>query len=209
MDDLEDISARVGRMEDLSSERIHQDQMARLSPSRLGDAGMPPEPTVGASPFDVSTVIADGAVGAAALAANIFAAPSVALGTAAAVGAASTLIRSDATIAAFDVTVPVTQAFGDAAATGSDGFAARRGHRHGMPANPVTAHEAAADPHTAYQRESEKATASGYASLDAGTLVPVAQIATGAPDGTKFLRDDRTWQAPVAAANRTFPFFIS
>jgi hypothetical protein len=37
-------------------------------------------------------------------------------------------------------------------------------------------HEAAADPHTNYQRESEKGAASGYASLDAATLVPVAQI---------------------------------
>ena len=46
-------------------------------------------------------------------------------------------------------------------------------------ANPVPAHEAAADPHTGYQRESEKGVASGYASLDAGTLVPDAQIPGG------------------------------
>ena len=32
-------------------------------------------------------------------------------------------------------------------------------------------HEAAADPHAGYQKESEKAAASGYASLDAGSLV--------------------------------------
>lgn len=66
-----------------------------------------------------------------------FATPSIALGTAAAAGAASTVIRSDSTIAAFDSTVPTTQAFGDAAATGSAAFAARRDHRHGMPAAPL------------------------------------------------------------------------
>jgi hypothetical protein len=33
----------------------------------------------------------------------------------------------------FDATVPVTQAFGDAAATGAAAVAARRDHKHGMP----------------------------------------------------------------------------
>jgi len=67
-----------------------------------------------------------------------FATPSVVLSTAAAAGVAATLLRSDATIAAFDATVPVTQAFGDSAATGSVAFSARRDHTHGMPATPVT-----------------------------------------------------------------------
>lgn len=66
-----------------------------------------------------------------------FAAPTIALGTAAAAGAAATIIRSDATIAAFDATVPVTQAFADAASAGSVAFAARRNHVHGMPAAPT------------------------------------------------------------------------
>lgn len=66
-----------------------------------------------------------------------FATPAIGLATAAAAGAASSGIRSDATIAAFDTTVPVSQAFGDAAATGSIAFAARRDHVHGMPANPT------------------------------------------------------------------------
>ena len=66
-----------------------------------------------------------------------FATPAIVLGTTAAAGAAATLIRSDSTIAAFDATVPVTQAFSDAAATGSVAFAARRDHKHGMPAVPV------------------------------------------------------------------------
>ncbi len=63
-----------------------------------------------------------------------FATPAIVLGTAAAAGAASTVIRSDSTIIAFDATVPVTQHYSDAAATGSVAFAARRDHVHGMPA---------------------------------------------------------------------------
>jgi hypothetical protein len=47
-----------------------------------------------------------------------------------------------------------TQAFGDAAATGSSVEVARAGHKHAMPADPVTAHAAASDPHTGYVLES-------------------------------------------------------
>jgi len=61
----------------------------------------------------------------------------------------------------------------------------------------VGAHAAEADPHTGYQRESEKGVASGYASLGADGLVPQEQLGTGTQDGTRFLRDDGTWQ-PVA-----------
>lgn len=43
-------------------------------------------------------------------------------------------------------------------------------------ADAISAHVALADPHTGYQKESEKAVASGYASLDGSVLVPVAQI---------------------------------
>jgi len=46
-------------------------------------------------------------------------------------------MRSNDTIAAFDATAPVTQAFGDAAAVGAIAFAARRDHKHGMPALPT------------------------------------------------------------------------
>ena len=62
-----------------------------------------------------------------------FATPAFVYGTANAAGAAATPVRSDATLAVFDTTVPVTQASADAAATGSAAFAARRDHRHGMP----------------------------------------------------------------------------
>lgn len=40
----------------------------------------------------------------------------------------------------------------------------------------LDAHVAASDPHTVYQKESEKAAANGYASLDGSTLIPTAQI---------------------------------
>lgn len=43
----------------------------------------------------------------------------------------------------------------------------------------LTTHAGAADPHTVYQKESEKGAASGYASLDAGATVPDAQIPAG------------------------------
>lgn len=79
----------------------------------------------------------DGTFGAASVVPS-FGVPSIALGSSAAAGAASTVIRSDSTIAAFDATAPVTQAFSDVAATGSAAFAARRDHTHGMPAAPAT-----------------------------------------------------------------------
>lgn len=91
----------------------------------------------------VGDVAATGAAGVAARRDHVhgreaFATPTIALGTAAAAGAATTLVRSDATIVAFDATVPVTQAFGDAAAVGAAAVAARRDHKHGMPATPAT-----------------------------------------------------------------------
>jgi hypothetical protein len=50
--------------------------------------------------------------------------------------------------ALFDATVPVTQAAGDAAAAGTAVVAARRDHRHGMPATlPATAHDLLAATH--------------------------------------------------------------
>jgi hypothetical protein len=71
------------------------------------------------------------------LGSSVFAAPAVVLGTAAASGSSGTAIQTDATLVAFDATVPVTQAFGDAAAAGSAAVAARRDHKHGMMAAPA------------------------------------------------------------------------
>ena len=57
-------------------------------------------------------------------------------------------------------------------------------------ATAVSDHAALADPHTGYQKESEKDQNSGYAGLAA---------AQGTRDGTKFLRDDGTWAAAGGA----------
>ena len=64
----------------------------------------------------------------------------------------------------------------------------------------LTTHAGAADPHTVYQKESEKGAASGYASLDAGTKVPTAELGGAGADANKFLRGDQTWAAPTATA---------
>src|SRR3990170_7263650 len=63
----------------------------------------------------------------------------------------------------------------------------------------VASHEAASDPHTGYQKESEKGAANGYASLDGTTKVPTAELGTGVADATTFLRGDRSWDTPVVA----------
>ena len=54
-------------------------------------------------------------------------------------------------------------------------------------ATAVSNHAAAADPHTGYQKESEKAAVNGYASLDATTKVPIAQVPTGTSSTTAAL----------------------
>lgn len=53
----------------------------------------------------------------------------------------------------------------------------------------VSTHAAASDPHTGYQREVEKAAANGYASLDASTKVPYAQLPTGTAASTVAIGD--------------------
>lgn len=58
-------------------------------------------------------------------------------------------------------------------------------------------HIAESDPHTGYQKESEKGAANGYAELDAGGKVPTAQLGGAGADNTKFLRGDQTWQVPA------------
>src|SRR5213078_1665635 len=80
--------------------------------------------TVGSTALTFSEISAAGATS--------YATPSISLGSAAAAGAATTVIRSDSTIAAFDTTVPTTITSGASAATGSAAFAARRDHVHGI-----------------------------------------------------------------------------
>lgn len=48
----------------------------------------------------------------------------------------------------------------------------------GAAASTLSAHVAETDPHTQYQRESEKGQANGYASLDTNAKVPTAQLPT-------------------------------
>lgn len=68
-----------------------------------------------------------------------FATPAITLGDTPADGVATTVIRSDATIVAFDDGAdPTTQDFDDAADPGTDDFAARRDHGHGMPSAPAS-----------------------------------------------------------------------
>lgn len=67
----------------------------------------------------------------------------------------------------------------------------------------IATHAGAADPHSGYQKESEKSQASGYASLDAGTKVPTAELGGAGADNTKFLRGDQTWAAPTASVAAT------
>ena len=68
----------------------------------------------------------------------------------------------------------------------------------------ISNHEGGADPHTVYQKESEKGNANGYASLGAGGLVPIAQLASGTPTGSLFVRDDNTLAAPTASVAAPF-----
>lgn len=49
----------------------------------------------------------------------------------------------------------------------------------------------------AYQLESEKDDAGGYAGLDSERLVDATELGTGTPDLNKFLRGDRTWASVV------------
>jgi len=65
--------------------------------------------------------------------------PALTLGTTNATGSATTALATDATILAFDATAPSTQAFGDSAAVGAATVAARRDHKHAMPALGTTA----------------------------------------------------------------------
>jgi hypothetical protein len=105
-----------------------------------------------------------------------YAAPAFTLTTSNATGAAATLIRSDASLAIFDATVPSTASFGASAATGSIAFAARRDHVHGMPANPVTAHESAGDPHTVYPLAAGTETIGGAWSFTSTTKTGVGAV---------------------------------
>lgn len=63
-----------------------------------------------------------------------FAIAAIVLGTAAGAGSATTALRSDATIIAFDAVAPTASAVGDAATAGTQPLSARRDHLHGREA---------------------------------------------------------------------------
>jgi hypothetical protein len=63
-------------------------------------------------------------------AATTFGTPALTLGTANAAGAATTAIRTDATILAFDATTPASSPLGGAGSVGAAAVAARRDHVH-------------------------------------------------------------------------------
>jgi len=67
------------------------------------------------------------------------AAPAFTLGTANAAGSAVTAVASDATLLAFDTTLPDAITFGQSGAVGSSTTAARRSHAHAMATDPTTA----------------------------------------------------------------------
>ncbi len=108
-----------------------------------------------------------------------FATPAIVLGTAAAAGAASTVIRSDSTIVAFDATVPSTQAFGDSASAGSAAVAARRDHKHAMPATPVTSITRSARSSNTILAAADKGTVIAATAAYTQTLTAAATLGAG------------------------------
>lgn len=102
-------------------------------------------PIAGADPYTpVWSALTVGAISDLA-----YATPGLTLSTANAEGSADTVIRTDATIAIFDATVPDIIQPDDAAATGSAAIAARRDHTHGIvcaaPASPSVSLAASAE----------------------------------------------------------------
>lgn len=149
------------------------------------------------------------------VAAVAYATPSIALGTAAAAGAASTVIRSDATIVAFDATVPTTQALNDSAATGSAAVAARRDHKHEMftGAAPSGGYGVAAAGSAGTVLRSDAVLAKPTESDLSLTAASTTNDATASKHGflpilaggtTKFLREDGTWQLVGASSLTVF-----
>lgn len=110
------------------------------------------------------------------------------------VGANDTILMADSAAAAglkwVAPATPSTQAFGDAAAEGTADTFTRGDHKHGIPADPVTAHAAAADPHTGYLKEADWNARGDLMSATADNTPAVLTVGA----------DDRILMADAAAA---------
>lgn len=116
--------------------------------------------------------------------------PALTLGTANTAGNATTFIRTNDTILAFDATAPSTQAFGDAAAAGTATVAARRDHKHAMPASPTISDATISI--TDITTNNVSITAHGF--------VPKAPNST-----SQFLRGDGSWATPAGSGDVAGP----
>ena len=134
--------------------------------------------------------------------------PAVVLGTTAAAGSSAHFLRDDDTIVAFDTTAPVTQAFSDSAAVGTAAVAARRDHKHGMPASPsasggtpaiVLSTAAAAGSATTFVRTDD--TVAVFDTTAPTTIASGASASAGS--ATKAARRDHTHGAPSLATPKT------
>ena len=147
---------------------------------------------------------------------DVTTASATSVGAANAEGSASSLARSDHTHQVVDFAIS-GQVQGDTLyfngtnwvrlAPGTSGQFLQTSGASANPswASTVTAHSGltglSADDHAQYQLRTEKAAASGYASLDSGVQVPTAQMATGTATSSTYLRGDRTWT--------TFPTLVT
>ncbi len=134
-----------------------------------------------------------------------FATPAIVLGSSAAAGSAGTAIRSDSTIAAFDATSPSTQAFGDAAAVGTAAFAARRDHKHAMPATPVTGFSKNGD--TVLTGAVTLTGGTNVTLTQSGQDISIAASATSGP-GSEVGYDEITSNVNVASTTEASPTTI-
>lgn len=139
---------------------------------------------------------------AGGLASGGFGTPGIVLGTAAGAGSATTALRSDATIVAFDATAPAALAFGGAAVVGTAAIAARRDHAHAMPATPVTSAVAGTGISVSAATGAVTIGNTGVTSVAAGTNVTVS-AATGAVTINSTPPFDATVPALVALATTT------
>ena len=110
----------------------------------------------------------------------------------ASITSSSSGLKVTADIASAGNSVEDETSFGITPAAGSETEFSRKDHTHGTPTDPVPAHILEADPHTGYQKESEKGVAYGYASLESDVKVKVAElrnpvyIGTSAPNPTEY-----------------------